>query len=147
MTATMSVIMAEAAAMALAAKMVSLLHLQGTNFLTDNQLLVNFFNSQDHSSPSDWTIKRFTQQFLNHIAGLSCNIFKIPRDSNATAHMLARQVTSDNGSASQSPVISCYLTCKFHSGAHSVLAIVIEHSGTGPYRCTIPDFIIIIICE
>jgi hypothetical protein len=37
------------------------------------------------------------------------------------------------------------LTCKFHSGGHSVLAIGMEHSGTGPYRCTIPDFIIIII--
>jgi hypothetical protein len=39
------------------------------------------------------------------------------------------------------------LTCKFHSGAHFVLAIGMKHSGTGPYRCTIPDFIIIIICE
>jgi hypothetical protein len=40
-----------------------------------------------------------------------------------------------------------YLTCKFHSGGHSVLAIGMEHSGTGPYRYTIPDFIIIIIYE
>jgi 6-phosphogluconolactonase/glucosamine-6-phosphate isomerase/deaminase len=39
------------------------------------------------------------------------------------------------------------LTCKFHFGAYSILAIGIEHFGTGPYRCTIPDFIIIIICE
>jgi hypothetical protein len=37
------------------------------------------------------------------------------------------------------------LTCKSHSRAHSVLAIGMEHFGTGPYRCTIPDFIIIII--
>jgi hypothetical protein len=79
MTATMSVIMAEVAAMALAAKMVSFA-----------------------SPPGNKLPHRFQET-----AGLSCNIFKIPRDSNATAHMLARQVTSDNGSASQSPVISC----------------------------------------
>jgi hypothetical protein len=39
------------------------------------------------------------------------------------------------------------LTCKFHSGGHFVLAIGMENSYIGPYRCTILDFIIIIICE
>jgi hypothetical protein len=40
-----------------------------------------------------------------------------------------------------------YLTYKFYSGAHSILVIGMEHSGTGPYRCTVPDFIIVIIYE
>jgi hypothetical protein len=42
---------------------------------------------------------------------------------------------------------SAHLTCKFHSAAHSVLAIGMERSDTGPYRYTIPNFIIIIIYE
>jgi len=73
--------MAEAAAMALATKMVSLLQLQTTNYIIDNQQLVTFFNSTDHSTPLDWTIKFFTQQFIN----------KITRNSNTMAHMLAKQ--------------------------------------------------------
>jgi hypothetical protein len=39
------------------------------------------------------------------------------------------------------------LTCKFHSGDHSVLLIGMEHSGTGRYRCIVPDFKIILIYE
>ena len=50
--------MAEAAAMALAAAVLDRLQLQHTNFLTDSQDLVNFFNSADHSNPPDWRMNQ-----------------------------------------------------------------------------------------
>jgi len=48
--------MAEAAAMALAAAVSDRLQLQHTNFLTNSQELVNFFNSADQSNPLDWSL-------------------------------------------------------------------------------------------
>jgi hypothetical protein len=59
-TYSSSVLMAEAAALALAATITHQLHLQHTNFLTDNQELVHIFNASDHTNPSDWRIKRYT---------------------------------------------------------------------------------------
>lgn len=107
MSNTTSVLMAEAAAMTLAAKVVSLLQLQGINFLTDNQHLVTFFDSANHSTPPDWTIKWLTQQFINYTSQSSCHVYKISRDSNISAHMLARHASSDNTSSSQHAVVSC----------------------------------------
>jgi hypothetical protein len=102
---TTSVLMAEAAAMTLAAK-APLLQLQGINFLTDNQHLVTF-DSANHSTPPDWTIKWLTQQFINYTSQSSCHVYKISRDSNITAHMLASHASSDNTSSSQDVVVSC----------------------------------------
>ena len=45
--------MAEAAALALAAAVTAHLQIQRINFLSDNQELVNFFNSSDLSNPPD----------------------------------------------------------------------------------------------
>lgn len=68
LTSTTSVLMAEAAALDLAAKMVSLLNIQWPSYLTDNQQLVTFFNGSDLSTPPDWAIKPFTQSFINRNA-------------------------------------------------------------------------------
>jgi hypothetical protein len=86
-----SVIMAEAAAMALVAWITSLLHIRNTHFLTDNQLLPNFFNGSDLCSPPHWDIKPFTQRFLNAVANSNCRVHKIHRSFNTTAHLLATQ--------------------------------------------------------
>lgn len=90
-TNSTSVIMAEAAAMALAAAVSERLQLQHTNFLTDNQELVKFFNSADCSDPPDWRIKHLTQLFINHTQNRSTRTFKINRNQNQTADTLARQ--------------------------------------------------------
>jgi hypothetical protein len=49
--------MAEAAAIALAAAITAQLGLHDTNFLSDNEELVRFFNSDDHANPPQWRIK------------------------------------------------------------------------------------------
>jgi hypothetical protein len=56
--------MAESAAMALAAKISSMLGISEISFLTDNQLLANFFNGTRYDETSHWDIKPFTQSFI-----------------------------------------------------------------------------------
>jgi hypothetical protein len=55
-----SVLMAEAASLALAASIIYRLNINGCNFLSDCEQLVHSINSADHSNPSDWRIKPFT---------------------------------------------------------------------------------------
>lgn len=69
-----SVLMAETTALLFAAKVTSLLQLQGVNFLIDNQQLASFLNSTDLSSPPEWRIKRLTQLFINLTAGSSTKV-------------------------------------------------------------------------
>jgi hypothetical protein len=86
-----SVIMAEAAALALAAVINDSLNFTNTNFLSDCQQLVYFLNSADQSNPPDWRIKFYTQTFINYASRCQAKIFKIDRNLNTTAHGLARQ--------------------------------------------------------
>ena len=102
-----SVLMAEAAALALAATVTERLHLQHTNFLTDNQELVLFLNASDHSNPPDWRIKHFTQLFVNYTKQRTTEIFKISRNLNQTADTLARQAVLD----SESTTLNLSSTC------------------------------------
>lgn len=74
--ATPSVLMAEAAALSLAAHVVSNLQINRPFFLTDNQQLVNFFNGNDHANPPRWEIKNYTQQFINHTATNNAKSFQ-----------------------------------------------------------------------
>lgn len=76
-----SVLMAEAAALALAAAVTARLQIQHTNFLTDNQELVHFLNSSDHSNPPDWRIKHLTQLFINFSQNRDTTTFKIKKES------------------------------------------------------------------
>jgi len=66
MSDSSSVIMAEAAALALAAAVTETLNVHHINFLSDNQQLVHFFNGSDGSNPPNWRIKHLTQSFINH---------------------------------------------------------------------------------
>jgi hypothetical protein len=83
--------MAETAAMALAAKISSSLGISEISFLTDNQLLESFFNGTSYDMPPHWDIKPYTQSFLNATAGYNWKVFKVQRDLNITAHVLANQ--------------------------------------------------------
>lgn len=90
-TQATSVLMAEAAALALAAAVTKILNISEISFLTDSQVLVNFFNGCDLGSPPHWSIKPLTQRFLNDISNRRVQVLKIARNSNSTAHILATQ--------------------------------------------------------
>ena len=83
--------MAEAAALTLAADIASTLQIRQPTFLSDNQMLVAFFNRSEHSNPPCWEIKPTTQKFINCCSTLHAKIFKISRKLNNTAHILASQ--------------------------------------------------------
>jgi ribonuclease HI len=90
-TASQSVLMAEAAALAIAATLNDSLHFDSTTFLSDSQQLVHFLNQQDQSHPPDWRIKFLTQSFTNYSVRRRATILKISRNLSATADGLARQ--------------------------------------------------------
>jgi len=113
MAASYSVLMAEAAALALAADISKRLNLQHMNFLSDNQELVHFLNSTDHSNPPDWRIKHLTQHFFNCSQQRSTKIFKIRRSLNQTADILARQALQDFQSSNLSSCV-CSNTSHVH---------------------------------
>jgi hypothetical protein len=89
-----SVVMAEAACLAFAAAIASELGLQVISFNTDNQLLVNYLNGSDNSTPPSWDSKPFTQKFINYNHGKIVHILKIPRSRNSIAHSLARSANN-----------------------------------------------------
>jgi hypothetical protein len=91
LNASTSVLMAEAAALALASTVTDRMNLQGINFLSDCAQLVQFLNMQDHTNPPDWRSKHFTQIFSNCTRDRDSKIYKIPRSLNVTADALARQ--------------------------------------------------------
>jgi hypothetical protein len=120
-----SVLMAEAASLALAAWIISLLRMEDITFLTDSQLLVNFFNGLDFSSPPHWDIKPFTQRFLNAVANTDVQVLKIDRSFNVTAHTLANQAFRSTEGQCISPSPSCthadhVSSCPLHMALQSV---------------------------
>jgi hypothetical protein len=60
-----SILMAEAASLALAAMIIHRLNIRECTFLSDCQQLMQFINSADHSNPLEWRIKPFTQIYQN----------------------------------------------------------------------------------
>lgn len=113
MTSVDSVLMAEAAALALAATVNDRLNFNNTSFLSDCQQLVQFLNAADHSNPPDWKIKFFTQLFVNHSQNRGSNIYKISRTLNRTADTLAKQAytLSQSNSTPCEPVLVCPVLC------------------------------------
>lgn len=86
-----SVLMAEAASLALAALVINTLNITSCNYLSDCEQLVHFLNMGDLSNPPDWRIKPFTQIFHNNSRNREPRIFKISRSHNITADALACQ--------------------------------------------------------
>ena len=85
MSGAHSVIMAEAAALVLAATVNDLLNFNSTTFLSDCKQLVHFLNATDQDHPPDWRMKSFTQLFTNCAARRQAKIYKINRNLNTTA--------------------------------------------------------------
>jgi hypothetical protein len=102
-----SVIMAEAAAMAFAASISSLLQAEEVSFLTDSQILVNYFNGPDLSSPPHWEAKPFTQRFINSVANKRIPVLKVQRSMNTTAHTLASQALRHSGTLCTLANVNC----------------------------------------
>jgi hypothetical protein len=73
-----SVLMAEAASLALASMITYTLNITGVSFLSDSALLVQFLNKQDHSDPPDWRIKPLTQLYTNNATATTSITYKIP---------------------------------------------------------------------
>ena len=82
MTNAASVLMTEAAALALAATVNDALNINNTTFLSDCQQLVHFLNDADQTNPSDWRIKYFTQLFANCAGQRRQKIYKVNRQLN-----------------------------------------------------------------
>lgn len=98
MSAAHSVIMAEAAALALAAMINDALDFNNTAFLSDCPLFVDFLNQNDQTHCPDWRIKSFTQLFTNSLSHRQAKVIKIKRNLNTTADSLARQASFASGS-------------------------------------------------
>lgn len=110
LTASTSVLMAEAAALALAARIISALDIHAPTFLLDNRQLVTFFNGKDIDNPPHWEIKLFTQSFINLMSNRNSKILKISRKLNTTAHILATQALQ----SMNSQYSWCHFTCSNH---------------------------------
>jgi hypothetical protein len=89
-----SALMAEAAALALAATVCTALNFTGVNFLSDCEQLVHHLRCQDIAHPPDGRIKFFTRTYINTTVDKDPYIFKIDRRLNMTADNLARQATT-----------------------------------------------------
>lgn len=111
MTESTSVLMAEAAALALAASISQALHFQDITFLSDCELLVKFLNSSDLSNPPDWRSKIYTQQFINFKCQSQARIFNINRDINRVADSLAKQAFSAHVNLSSEFHFECLHAC------------------------------------
>jgi hypothetical protein len=125
---SVSVLMAEAAALALAAVITNRLQLHHTNFLSDNRELVELFNSSDYSNPPNWRIKHLTQLFINHTQQRNTGTFKIERSLNQTAHTLAQQAFLDFQSMHMAPADACI--CSNLAHVHQCLLAVLLQTGT-----------------
>jgi ribonuclease HI len=108
-----SVLLAEAAALALAAIITNKLDFQQVTFLSDSQQLVQFLNAQDRTNPPEWRIKYYTQLFSNFTGQRNTRVCRIRRTQNQTADTLAKQALIH----SQNPDLSGLL-CTCISAAH-----------------------------
>lgn len=109
-----TVLMAEAAAISLAGTITAALQVQEIYFLSDNQQLVKYFNGKDLSTPPQWNIKYFTQNFLNSTSAMVRKVAKILRSLNSTAHSLATQAYNLH-SISASDVTTTCSNCNHNS--------------------------------
>ena len=90
-TTIQSVLVAEAAAISLAAKTISLLNITAANYICDNKLLVNMLSSQSPSGLQDWTLKPLLIEFKSNNREVQHQVYKIHRSQNITSHSLPYQ--------------------------------------------------------
>jgi UDP-N-acetylmuramoylalanine-D-glutamate ligase len=104
---THSVIMAEAAALALAAMVADRLNFNDVSFLSNCSQLVHFINDEDHNHPPDRRMKAFMQTFDNCVSNRRAKIYRISRTLNNMADALARLALSVPVNTAQSSVTVC----------------------------------------
>jgi hypothetical protein len=114
MTMTQSVIMAEAAALALAVKLAQNLHFDNISFLSDCSQLVNFLNSHDRDNIPDWRIQAFTQVFHNFASNHQANIYRISRTISSTPDALARKALHTVHAPQQAMQLVCLYNDQDH---------------------------------
>ena len=104
---TSSVIMVEAAAFTLAAKILIALQVPKAHILSDNIVLLQFLSEQDRNHPPDWRMKTYIQHFDSAFQSSSFSIYKIDRNNNDEADLLARQALLYNLDHSQILHVEC----------------------------------------
>jgi hypothetical protein len=72
-----SVLMAEAASLALVASITQALNINSCNYLSDCQQLVHFMNNKDSTNPPNWRIQPFTKVFTNTTRLQATRIFRL----------------------------------------------------------------------
>jgi ribonuclease HI len=102
-----TVIMAEAAALALAASIATKMEYTQVSFLTDSSQLVAFLSAADHTNPLDWQMKTYTQMFDNCAPSIHPQLYKISRNDNSMAHSLAKDALLQADTVHQ----PCFLNC------------------------------------
>ena len=86
-----SALQAEAQALEIAAQVGKSLNIHNPVFLTDNLILVQAIQKNDHiNHPGHWIIRSNLHQFFNHVQDSQANIFKIKREINGVAHNQAQ---------------------------------------------------------
>jgi hypothetical protein len=102
-----SVIMAEAGALALAARVAVNMGYTNVSFFSDCRQLVQFLSSQDHSNPPEWRMKNFTQEYDTSSVTIHSKLYKINRAQNLEADSLARLAVSLASTVHQPSSLDC----------------------------------------
>lgn len=85
-----SILMAEAATLALVTTLLNHMDIHSAHLVSDNQLLVNYINGPYSPNPPDWRIKPYAE-IVSSTLPSSCRIYQIRRMQNHMADSLARQ--------------------------------------------------------
>jgi ribonuclease HI len=115
-----TVIMAEAAALALAAFIATKMEFTQVSFLTDSSQLVTFLSAADHNNPPDWRMKTYTQIFDNCAPSIHPQLYKISRNDNSMADSLAKDALLHAYTVHQ----PCFLNCSH--GAHPSQCLLLQ---------------------
>jgi ribonuclease HI len=113
-----SVVMAEAAALAMAASIAIKFGFMQVSFLTDSSKLQQFLSTLDQNNPPDWRMLTYTQQYLSSTTQIQASLFKISRTDNLEADSLAKEAHLQVASVHQ----PSYLHCSF--GAHPSVPVI-----------------------
>jgi hypothetical protein len=102
-----SVVMAEAAALAMAASIAIKFGFMLVSFLTDSSQLQQFLSAPDLNNPPDWRMLTYTQQYLSSTTQIQASLFKISRTDNLEADSLAKEAHLQAASVHQPSFLHC----------------------------------------
>lgn len=108
-----SVVMAEAGALAIAARIAASLNYTDLSFLTDSSQLAHFISVPDHNHPPEWRMKIYTQDYDIYATTIRAHLYKINRVDNVTADHLTRLAYFVAATVHQPCQVDC--SCGDHS--------------------------------